>query len=128
VKKMKKILTLTSLLMVSLTLSACNPRNDVNEDKMPQDNSPTESNIPPRTDNELDDGIIDDTTDIEGNLEEDIKDVGEDTEENRDEPVDSTLMTDEEMIENSDYIAKVKMIKKGSSTFELKVLENLKGN
>ena len=37
-------------------------------------------------------------------------------------------MTDEDMIENSDYIAKVKMIQKGQSTFELKVLENLKGS
>ena len=75
---MKKIIALTGIVAVSMSLAACNPRNDVKEDKMPADNSPTETNIPPRTGNELDDGIIDDTKDVEGEVKEDIKDLGDD--------------------------------------------------
>lgn len=132
---MKKIIALTGIMALSITLGACNPRNDIKEDKMPQDNSPTESNIPPRTGDQLDDDLIDDTTDIENEVKEDIKDLGDNdndttvTEgEKGVDTVDNAVMTDEEMIENSNYIAKVKMIQKDQSTFELKVLENLKGS
>ena len=55
-------------------------------------------------------------------IEDTDKDLVDDSKE------ENTAMTDDEMIDQSDYIAKVKMIEKGQGNLELKVLDNIKGN
>lgn len=65
------------------------------------------------TPNQTEDNQIEDNVEVE----EDIKDK-----------IEKATMTDDEMIEESDQITKVKLIEKEKNTFELKILENLKGN
>ena len=101
---MKKKLLIISAIVASIGLTACGDKDNVDNDE-------------PIVKVEVDDERKDE-------VKEDSKDVVNDT----NDKVDNTSMTDEEMIDTSDYIAKVKRIKEGKSVFELKVLENIKGN
>lgn len=65
---------------------------------------------------------------IDENINKDKEEEKENENEKEEEKEEQTEMSDEVMIENSDYIAKVKMIQKGQNKFELKVLENIKGS
>lgn len=109
---MKKKLLIISTLALMLSITACNTDN--------ADNTPNETE-----DNQVKDNQ--DNVDVEDNnndIKEDLEDVGEDIK----DKVDNITMTDDEMIEQSDQITKVKMIEKGKNEFELKILENLKGD
>lgn len=104
---MKKKLLIISTLTLMLSLSACNTNNTPNQT---EDNQ-IEDNVEVEEDNKSD-------------IKEDLEDVGEDIK----DKIEKATMTDDEMIEESDQITKVKLIEKEKNTFELKILENLKGN
>lgn len=110
---MKRKLLVISAIVASISLTACGSDG-------------TQNNIDsePLTETEESKGVVKDAIDTAKDTIKDAKDVVEDI----NEKTDNVNMTDEEMIEASDYIAKVKRIQKGKDVFELKVLENIKGN
>lgn len=108
--KRSKKLSLTLIgLVLAFALIACNADNE--------------------TDLDEDQVAIDDVQDDEQEVEdEEDKNLVE--EEKTEETVDEDTAADSDIviIRESDYITKIKLIKKGSDTNEIKVLENIKGN
>lgn len=100
---MNKKLLIIGTIIASIGLTGC------------ADKTPGEEDIMPVEDVDVDNDDNDaDTGDAEGLKAEDKEG--------------KTEMNDEEMIDESDYIAKVKMIEKGQGNLELKVLDNIKGD
>ena len=116
-KRSKKLsLTLIGLIL-AFALMGCNADNetDLDEDQVAID------------DVQDDEQEVVDTDELEVEDEEDENLLEEKKpEETADE--DTAADSDIVMIRESDYIAKIKLIKKGSDTSEIKVLENIKGN
>ena len=121
-KRSKKLsLTLIGLIL-AFALMGCNADNetDLDEDQVAIDDVQDDEQEVVDTD-ELE---VEDEEDE--NLLEEKKPEETADEETADE--DTAADSDIVMIRESDYIAKIKLIKKGSDTSEIKVLENIKGN
>lgn len=135
---MKRKLMIIGTVAMMFSLTACNTdNNNTNTEEPKQTVEDTNDKIEEKEDIKKEpikeEPIEKDPIESQEIEEEDL-DQNINKEENEDKPKDEeedivkTDMTDEEMIESSDYIAKVKMIQKGQNKFELKVLENIKGN
>lgn len=97
---------------------ACGDSNTGNNDNI-------DVNEDVQNDADTDDTEIEDKDrEDNGGLKEDLEDAGEDIKDKFEE----VTMTDEQMIQKSEYIVKVKKIEKEKNNFEIKVLENLKGD
>lgn len=101
---MKRKLVIIGIIITSIGLTACS-KNQVTPEEI-----------------EVKDENIDDKSQEIKNEDQVDKNVGKDETEGGD-----IIMSQDEMIEKSDYIAKVKMIQKGKDTLELKILDNVKG-
>lgn len=119
---MKRKLLIIGAIVTSIGLTAC----DSNEKVDPNQDESVEDNIDNDSEETKDQEEIDKDEDIETEEieDEDNEDVKENEEENEGGDI---IMSQDEMIEKSDYIAKVKMIQKGQDTLELKILDNIKG-
>lgn len=124
---MNRRLMIIGVVAMMFSLTACNtndnttsseePVEDMEKTEIIEKEEPVKENpVDPIESEEIEEEDLDQNI----NKENKDKDV--------EEPIVKMEMTDEEMIENSDYIAKVKMIQKGQNKFELKVLDNIKGN
>lgn len=115
---MKKKLLMVGAIVASLSLTACGDSNTGNNDNI-------DVNEDVQNDADTDDTEIEDKDrEDNGGLKEDLEDAGEDIKDKFEE----VTMTDEQMIQKSEYIVKVKKIEKEKNNFEIKVLENLKGD
>lgn len=120
---MKKILYLGSILVLSTALVACNT------DPAPE-NEKVEVTDQNQNDEIKDEGeeIKEDAKEVGTDVKEQAKEVGEDVKEKADELV----MTDEEMIDAADYIAKVRIVEDKDSAIEdalrAELIENVKGD
>lgn len=116
-KRSKKLPLALMGLVLAFALMGCNADNETNldEDQVAIDDVQDEEQE------------VVDTDELEVEDEEDKNLVEEGKPE---ETVDEDTAADSDiiMIRESDYIAKIKLIKKGSDTSEIKVLENIKGN
>lgn len=117
---MRKKLLIIGTIVASLGLAGCGDNN-----------TGTNNDVNEQTQNDVDKDGSEAETDIEveendsvNDSEENIKDKGEDII----DKIEDATMTDEQMIEESEYIVKVKKIEKEKNNFEIKILENLKGN
>lgn len=112
-KKLKKLSLLLIGLALLFTTMACsqNSQDDVDEKEVVSEDLEEKDEVSEadKSENEVEDFIE------EGQPEEPL---GEDI----------AIDPDVFMINESDYIAKIKLIKKGSDTAEIKILENIKGN
>ena len=109
---MKKIYLLLSVVILSVALAGCTAKNNSTENNASQQQS----------------------SDLEKENEEikieEIEPEAKKPEEPEvpEQAVEAEGNQEDAMISESDYIAKVKKIKKGKDSYELKVLESLKGN
>lgn len=119
---MKKLLYLGSILVLSTALVACNadPKPENEEVEVTDQNQNNEVKGPEEEAKE----------DVKEGLEEakeNVKEVGEDIK----EKADSSVMTDEEMIDAADYIAKIRIVEDKDSTVDgalrAELIEDLKG-
>lgn len=125
---MKRKLMIIGTVVMMFSLTACNTNDNTTSTENPVEDMENTDEVVEKEE-PVKEGPVDpieseeiEEEDLNQNINEEDKD--KDVE----EPIVETEMTDEEMIENSDYIAKVKMIQKGQNKFELKVLDNIKGN
>lgn len=102
---MKKKILLASTIVLSLGLMACSPDN-------------TEEEVPVEDNVDVDKDAEDKLDDAEGDLDD--KDADKDDSDR--------VMTDEEMIEEADYIAKVKIVEAEDGKLKAELIENLKGD
>ena len=118
-KKSKKLSLALIGLILAFTLMACNADNqeDVEDDQVGTEN------IEDIDKSETQDDADDDLIEIEE--EDDFIEEGQ-----PEDPAGEDIAIDPEvaMINESDYIAKIKLIEKGSDNKEIKVLENIKGS
>lgn len=118
IRSKKLSLALIGLVLV-FALMGCNADNetDLDEEQVTTEDVKDEEQEVEDTD--------EDEVETEVEDEEDIVEE-EKPEESADE--DTAIDPDVAMIRESDYISKIKLIKKGSDTTEIKILENIKGN
>ena len=121
---MKRKLLIIGAIIASIGLTACGSNEEVDPNLGVED----------KVDKENEDIIEDDEIeeDIETKEVEQDEREGEGTYEDEADIIEDgkggdIIMSQDEMIEKSDYIVKVKMIQKGQDNLELKILDNIKG-
>lgn len=112
--KMKKLSLLLLGLVLTFSLIACSPNND--DEEIEGQDLDQEEDV---DQDEEEEKIVEDEEEVD---EEEEQDLTEDDEEiTPGDPIDV-------MIDESDYIAKIKLITKGKDNTEVKVLDSIKGN
>lgn len=112
---MKKKILLASTIVLSLGLMACSPSSE-------NEQVPVEDNVDKDTDDNVKDAEdkLDDAQDDIDKAKDDLDDAEKDDSDR--------VMTDEEMIEEADYIAKVKIVEAEDGKLKAELIENLKGD